>query len=62
LFVTGAQYQKFDQLKKQTRGMTGRLDQARNADITSFQKLARSERVQDGEQWADWSEADELTK
>jgi photosystem II stability/assembly factor-like uncharacterized protein len=58
---TEAQYQEFDKLKKQTDELLARWDQVRNADITSFQKLAaelnvhsiyvpdvRSERVQGG--------------
>ena len=58
---TEAQYQEFDKLKKQTDELLARWEQVRNADITSFQKLAaernvhsiyvpdvRSERVQGG--------------
>jgi photosystem II stability/assembly factor-like uncharacterized protein len=58
---TESQYQEFDKLKKQTDELLASWDQVRNADITSFQKLAaeqnihsiyvpdlRSERVQGG--------------
>jgi hypothetical protein len=58
---TEAEYQEFDKLKKQTNELLANWDQVRNADITSFQKLAaeqnvhsiyvpdvRSERVQGG--------------
>jgi photosystem II stability/assembly factor-like uncharacterized protein len=58
---TEAQYQEFGKLKKQTDELLARWEQVRNADITSFQKLAaeqnvhsiyvpdvRSERVQGG--------------
>jgi photosystem II stability/assembly factor-like uncharacterized protein len=58
---TESQYQEFDRLKKQTDELLANWDQVRNADITTFQKLAaeqnihsiyvpdvRSERVQGG--------------
>ena len=58
---TEAQYQEFDKLKKQTDELLARWEQVKNADITTFQKLAaeqnihsiyvpdvRSERVQGG--------------
>ncbi|MGD0211721.1 MAG: hypothetical protein ABSB87_00725 [Terriglobales bacterium] len=60
---TESEYQEFDKLKKQTDELLGNWDQVRNADITSFQKLAseqnihsiyvpdaKSERVQGGEE------------
>ena len=58
---TEPEYQEFDKLKKQTDELLASWDQVRNADITTFQKLAaeqnvhsiyvpdvRSERVQGG--------------
>jgi photosystem II stability/assembly factor-like uncharacterized protein len=60
---TEAEYQEFDRLKKQTDELLAHWDQVRNADITSFQKLAveqnihpiyvpdvKSEKVQGGEE------------
>jgi photosystem II stability/assembly factor-like uncharacterized protein len=60
---TEAEYQEFDKLKKQTDELLAHWDQVRNADITSFQKLAaeqnihpiyvpdvKSEKVQGGEE------------
>ena len=60
---TAAQYQEFDKLKKQTDELLARWEQVRNADLSSFQKLAaeqnvmpiyvpdvKSERVQGGEE------------
>src|SRR5258708_20835975 len=58
---TEAQFQEFDKLKKQTDELLASWEQVRNADLTTFQKLAadqnvhpiyvphvRSERVQGG--------------
>src|SRR5208283_1799236 len=42
---TAAQYQEFDKLKKQTDELLARWEQVRNADITSFQKLAAEQNV-----------------
>ncbi|MGD0509857.1 MAG: hypothetical protein ABSA27_18815, partial [Terriglobales bacterium] len=42
---TEAQYQEFDKLKKQTDELLARWEQVRNADITSFQKLAAEQNV-----------------
>jgi hypothetical protein len=43
---TEAQYQEFDKLKKQTDELLVHWDQVRNADISSFQKLAAEQNVQ----------------
>jgi photosystem II stability/assembly factor-like uncharacterized protein len=42
---TESEYQEFDQLKKQTDELLSRWDQVRNADITSFQKLAAEQNI-----------------
>ncbi|MGD0793659.1 MAG: hypothetical protein ABR920_18000 [Terriglobales bacterium] len=42
---TEAQYQEFDKLKKQTDELLARWEQVRNADITTFQKLAAEQNV-----------------
>ncbi len=42
---TAAQYQTFDKLKKQTDELLANWDQVRNADITSFQKLAAEHNI-----------------
>jgi len=42
---TEAQYKEFDKLKKQTDELLANWDQVRNADITTFQKLAAEQNV-----------------
>ncbi len=42
---TESQYQEFDRLKKQTDELLARWEQVRNADITTFQKLAAEQNV-----------------
>jgi hypothetical protein len=42
---TAAEYQTFDKLKKQTDELLANWDQVRNADITSFQKLAAEHNI-----------------
>jgi photosystem II stability/assembly factor-like uncharacterized protein len=43
---TESEYQEFDKLKKQTDELLARWDQVRNADITTFQKMAAEQNVQ----------------
>ncbi len=42
---TESQYQEFNRLKKQTDELLARWEQVRNADITTFQKLAAEQNV-----------------
>jgi hypothetical protein len=42
---TESEYQEFDKLKKQTDELLASWDQVRNADITTFQKLAAEQNV-----------------
>jgi photosystem II stability/assembly factor-like uncharacterized protein len=42
---TESEYQEFDKLKKQTDQLLANWDQVRNADITSFQKLAAEQNI-----------------
>ncbi len=42
---TESQYQEFDRLKKQSEELLARWEQVRNADITTFQKLAAEQNV-----------------
>jgi len=42
---TAAQYQQFDKLKKLTQELLAHWEQVRNADLTSFQKLAAEQNI-----------------
>ena len=42
---TESEYQEFDKLKKQTDQLLASWEQVRNADITTFQKLAAEQNV-----------------